>query len=91
MYLIGCTYNFCWVHHELSKAAHRGSACTPAMAAGLSDHVWSICELLSYRIALPPWIEPERRKQSYKQAQPTQTVSLCPSVRLRKGELCSTV
>ncbi len=60
MYLIGCTYNFCVVHHELSKTSHLGSACTPAMAAGLSDHIWSVCELLSYRIAPPPWIEPKR-------------------------------
>lgn len=34
MYLIGCTYNFCFPHHELSSAKHVGSACTPAMAAG---------------------------------------------------------
>jgi hypothetical protein len=31
MYLIGCTYKFCFVHHELSKAKHWGMACTPAM------------------------------------------------------------
>jgi IS1 family transposase len=35
MYLIGCSYNFCFPHHELSKAKHMGSPCTPAMAAGL--------------------------------------------------------
>ena len=27
--------------------------CTPAMAAGLSDHVWSLKEVLCYRV--PPW------------------------------------
>ncbi len=54
MYLIGCTYNFCFPHHELSKTKHIGSPCTPAMAAGLTDHVWSLCELLSYRIAPLP-------------------------------------
>src|SRR5947209_4581240 len=32
-YLIGCTYHFCWAHHELSKAKHWGRACTPAMAS----------------------------------------------------------
>src|SRR5438270_7847848 len=26
MYLNGCTYNFCWAHHELSKAKHWGMA-----------------------------------------------------------------
>src|SRR5947199_514501 len=40
MYLIGCSYNFCCAHHELSKAKHWGRACTPAMASGLTDHVW---------------------------------------------------
>jgi hypothetical protein len=34
MYLIGCTYNLCFPHHELSRAKHVGCACTPAMAAG---------------------------------------------------------
>src|SRR5436305_9394752 len=36
MYLIGCTYNFCFPHHELSKPTHMGYACTPAMAAGVT-------------------------------------------------------
>src|SRR5438034_934043 len=31
MYLIGCTYNFCLPHHELSKSKHVGHLCTPAM------------------------------------------------------------
>jgi hypothetical protein len=35
MYLIGCTYNFCIVHQELSKAKHWGTACTPAMESRL--------------------------------------------------------
>jgi transposase-like protein/IS1 family transposase len=59
MYLIGCTYNFCFPHHELSKAKHRGHPCTPAMAAGLTDHVWSIFELLCYRVAPSPWVPPK--------------------------------
>jgi IS1 family transposase len=29
------------------------SPCTPAMAAGLTDHVWSLKEVLLYRV--PPW------------------------------------
>src|SRR5947208_9849042 len=51
MYLIGCTYNLCFPHHELSTSKHVGSACTPAMAAGLTDHVWSIWEVLIYKVA----------------------------------------
>jgi hypothetical protein len=40
----------------------RGSAkvwrpCTPAMAAGLTDHVWSLKEVLLYRV--PPWPQPQ--------------------------------
>jgi hypothetical protein len=39
----------------------RGSAkvwrpCTPAMAAGLTDHVWTLQEVLLYRV--PPWSQP---------------------------------
>ena len=90
MYLIGCTYNFCFAHHELSKASHVGSPCTPAMASGLTDHVWSICELLSYRIAPLPWIEPKRRGRPGKHTELMKTVSKRPLVRLRKGVLCST-
>ncbi len=88
MYLIGCSYNFCFAHHELSKASHVGSPCTPAMAAGLTNHVWSVCELLSYRIALPPWVEPKRRGRPRKHAEPITTASKHPCVRLRKGVLC---
>ena len=90
MYLIGCSYNFCFAHHELSKASHVGSPCTPAMAAGLTDHVWSVCELLNYHIAPPPWVEPKRSGRPGKDAEPLQTVRKRPLVRLRKGVLCST-
>ena len=58
MYLIGSSYNFCFPHHELSKTTHAGSPCTPAMAAGLTDYVWSLFELLSYRIAPLPGLSP---------------------------------
>src|SRR2546425_144406 len=51
MWLLGCTYNLCWPHHQLSRQealAHerRGEVLlTPAMASGLTDHIWSIQEL----------------------------------------------
>jgi len=40
----------------------RGSAkvwrpCTPAMAAGVTDHVWLLKEVLGYRV--PPWPQPQ--------------------------------
>jgi IS1 family transposase len=98
MYLIGCTYNFCVLHQELSKEKHWGKACTPALASGLTDHVWSFSELLSYKVAPPPWVEPKRRgrppKQTELPATPTKgqsrPASSRPLVRLRKGILCST-
>ena len=31
--------------------------CTPAMAAGLTDHVWSLRAVLLYRV--PPWPQPQ--------------------------------
>lgn len=39
VFLVGCFYNFCWLHASLNK-------CTPAMAAGLTDHLWSLEEFL---------------------------------------------
>jgi hypothetical protein len=57
MYLIGCTYNFCMPHQELSKQAHFGCPTTPAMAAALTDHIWSIRELLCYKVVPAPWVQ----------------------------------
>src|SRR5262249_1499000 len=34
-------------------SATRWRPCTPAMAAGLTDHVWTLKEVLLYRV--PPW------------------------------------
>ena len=84
MYLIGCTYNFCLVHQELSKEKHWGNTCTPAMASGLTDHMWSFGELLSYKVAPAPWIMPKRRgrppkrvEQSAKQQRASSRARLC--------------
>src|SRR6266568_7139698 len=61
-------YNFCLPHASLRQALPQpeptkgtGSAtqwrpCTPAMAAGLTDHVWTLREVLLYRV--PPWPQP---------------------------------
>jgi IS1 family transposase len=62
-------HNFVLPHSSLRQALlipeaphGRGSAkmwrpCTPAMAAGLSDHVWALKEVLLYRV--PPWPQPQ--------------------------------
>jgi transposase-like protein len=52
MYLVGCVYNFCNEHRSLrQRQTHRGRwrQRTPAMAAGWTDHAWSIRDLLSFR------------------------------------------
>jgi transposase-like protein len=98
MYLLGVTYNFCWPHQELSKSTHLGCLTTPAMAAGLTDHVWSMGELLRYRIAPAPWHAPKRRGRPKKQAEQIPSVlkrkkapsRLRPLLRLRLRKLCST-
>lgn len=58
-------YNFCLSHFSLrlplaepQPTRGRGSfkkwqEQTPAMAAGLTDHIWSLREVLLYRV--PPW------------------------------------
>jgi hypothetical protein len=57
MYLTGCLYNFCTPHQSLRTEHER----TPAMAAGLTHHCWSVGELLSYRFAPPPFVAQKRR------------------------------
>ena len=87
MYLIGCTYNFCCAHQELSKATHWGKACTPAMASGLTDHVWSIGEVLRYKVAPSPWVEPKRRGRPRKATGLDPIVPKRPRGRPRKHPL----
>ncbi|MFL5496197.1 MAG: hypothetical protein ACJ8DC_17565, partial [Gemmatimonadales bacterium] len=38
-------YNFCRVHMTLTKAHPLHYPTTPAMAAGIADHVWSVEEV----------------------------------------------
>ena len=49
-YFIGYSYNFCWPVRTLRVREAEGpwQARTPAMAAGLSDHVWSTKEWIVY-------------------------------------------
>ena len=61
-------YNFCLPHASLRQPLPQpvpthgtGSAKlwrpqTPAMAAGLTDHVWTLREVLLFRV--PPWPQP---------------------------------
>jgi hypothetical protein len=63
-----CSYNFCLPHASLRRPLPQpesthgsGSATqwrpqTPAMVAGLTDHVWTLREVLLFRV--PPWPQP---------------------------------
>jgi IS1 family transposase len=63
-----CYYNFCLPHASVRQplpqpeptngtgSAKQWRPCTPAMAAGLTDHVWSLREILLFRV--PPWPQP---------------------------------
>jgi transposase-like protein/IS1 family transposase len=65
MYLIGSVYNFCTYHASLRLAAPaagmRGIQRTPAMAAGITDHGWTVQELLSFHVPPPRWTPPKQR------------------------------
>ena len=66
MWLVGTAYNFCWPHDSLRQLAPPGAPRkwherTPAMAADLADHPWTLSELLRFQIPLPRWAPPKRR------------------------------
>jgi hypothetical protein len=57
MFLVGAVYNFCTPHENVSQ----GQKTTPAMAAGITDHCWTIHELLAFHVPLSRWAPPKRR------------------------------
>src|SRR5215510_869685 len=65
MYLIGTVYNFCTPHARLGLAplgaGRRSAPQTPAMAAGITEHCWSVQHLLSYHVPPPRWTPPKQR------------------------------
>ena len=75
MYTVGCFYNFCDVHQSLriklaiGSSGHRWIHRTPALAAGLTDHIWSHQELLTYRFPPSPWQPPNKRGRRSKELQ----------------------
>jgi hypothetical protein len=78
--LVGCAYNFCWEHDSLRVEAPAGVRLkwrekTPAMAAGLTDHRWTMHELLSQPIPLPYWVAPKRRGRPPKRIQAAKSVA----------------
>jgi hypothetical protein len=58
MSLIGTVYNFCTPHASL---AHASRGTTPAMAAGITDHCWTVQELLALHVPPPCWTPSKQR------------------------------
>jgi len=73
IFLIGTVYNFCTVHDSLRLEARdtqrKWLLRTPAMAAGLTEHCWTVHELLAYRVPVARWTPPKRRGRPSKQMQ----------------------
>ncbi|MCA9947060.1 MAG: hypothetical protein H6656_20040 [Ardenticatenaceae bacterium] len=73
MFLVGCCYNFCETHHSLrlrlwvGEHGFRWVQRTPAIAAGLTDHVWTVDELLMYPLPPPRWLPPKKRGRPSKE------------------------
>jgi transposase-like protein len=73
MYVIGCMYNFCTYHHSLrhpfylAPKGRRWLRRTPAIAAGLTDHCWTVEELFNFRVPPAPWTPPKRRGRRSKE------------------------
>ena len=67
MSVVGCLYNLCDNHHSLrlklsvGSRGYRWVQRTPAMAAGLSDHRWSVAELFFFQVPPPRWRPPKRQ------------------------------
>ena len=65
MYIMGCLYNFCDPHHSLRLKLSVGwhgyhwVQRTPAIAAGLADHIWTAQELFNFKVPLPRWEPPQ--------------------------------
>ena len=57
MFVGGTVSNFCTPHESLGRAQKT----TPAMAAGITDHGWTMQELLSFHVPLPRWVPPKQR------------------------------
>jgi transposase-like protein len=57
MVVVGTVYNVCTPHASLSQIRKT----TPAKAAGITDHCWTIHELLSFPVPLSRWVPPKQR------------------------------
>jgi transposase-like protein len=70
VYLMGSVYNFCTDHQSLrlklwvGSRGYRWVKRTPAIATGITDHRWTVKELLLYRLPIPAWTPGHRGRHS---------------------------
>lgn len=61
MYIVGCFYNLCDFHQSLrcrlwvGRHGYKWVQRTPAMAAGLSDQLWTVDKLLMFKVPPTRW------------------------------------
>jgi len=73
MYVLGCVYNFCDYHKSLrslvwvSRCRYHWVPRTPALATSLTDHRWTVQELLSFKVPPSRWVPPKQRGRPSKE------------------------
>lgn len=83
MFLVGTIYNFCDYHDSLRQSAPEAGGRkwrerTPAMAAGLTDHRWTVGELLHYRVRPKP-LDLKKWRGKHRKGAVTQPESRVPA------------
>jgi hypothetical protein len=67
MFVLGCVYNFCDFHQSLrlplavGRRGFKWVQRTPALAAGLADHPWTLEELFRHKTPPRPWLKKQGR------------------------------
>lgn len=68
MWMVGTIYNFCTPHRSVrvelaqcEKGASHYQERTPAMAAGLTGHIWTVRELMWRKVKPKTWQPPKKR------------------------------
>jgi transposase-like protein len=73
LFIVGCFYNLCDTHRSLrlqlavGRHGHRWVQRTPAIAAGLTDHIWTVDELLKFGVPPPRWSPPKKQGRPSKE------------------------
>ncbi len=73
MWILGCVYNFCDYHQSLRLRLSVGEhgyhwvQRTPAIAAGLTDHCWSLEQLFAFPLPILRWSPPTQRGRPSKE------------------------